>query len=270
MSLIATMDETLKPNSDPGYSRPGGRLPVLVVDPDPQSRRLEAAALRDGGYEVEAVKTPREARNLLRRRPIAAVVIDPTCEGAVDVVHDLRLLTEGPIIVVNRSDIEAEKVGLLDAGADDYVTKPFGIEELLARLRAVLRRIVTRVAEPPVTTAHFVIHLGDRRCQLVDGSDVRLTPTEWRLIDTLTRRPGHLVTQTAVLDEVWGADTHDKTACLRVFMAGIRHKLEPDPTQPRYFHTVPGLGLRFESGEGRPADPHSRCADNNKSRRADR
>jgi two-component system KDP operon response regulator KdpE len=249
------MDETFKPIPGTGHPRPGGRPSVLVVDPDPQSRRLEAALLRDEGYEVETVKTPTAARNLLRRRPVDAVVIDPTSEGAVDVVHDLRLLTEAPIIVVNQSDIEAEKVGLLDAGADDYVTKPFGIEELLARLRAVLRRIITRVDEPPVTTAHFVMHLGDRRCRLVDGSDVRLTPTEWRLIEALARRPGHLVRQTAVLEEVWGTDARDKTAYLRVYMAGIRRKLEPDPTRPRYFLTVAGLGLRFMPDEATPSSP---------------
>jgi two-component system, OmpR family, KDP operon response regulator KdpE len=222
---------------------------ALVVDPDPRSRRFEAAVLRDGGYEVEIAKTPRAARNLLRRRQANAVVIDPTFEDAVNVVHDLRLLTEAPIIVVKQSDTEAEKVGLLDAGADDYLTKPFGMEELLARLRAVLRRIVTRVEQPPVTTAQFVMHLDDRRCELVDGREVLLTPTEWRLVEALVLRPGHLVTQTALLEEVWGTRARGKTPYLRVYMAGIRRKLEPDPAHPKYFLTVPGLGLRFMPDE---------------------
>jgi two-component system, OmpR family, KDP operon response regulator KdpE len=246
MSLIATMDDTLKPMTD---SRPVGRPSVLLVDPDLRARRIEAAVLREAGYEVEIAKTLRAARNLLRRRQIVAVVIDPEAQDAVHVVHDLRVMTEAPIIVVNRSDAEAEKVGMLDAGADDYLTKPFGIDELLARLRAVQRRISTRVDHPPVTTAHFVMDVDDRRCQLHDGTDVPLTPTEWRLIETLTRRPGHLVRQPALLEEVWGGNARDKTAYLRVYMAGIRRKLEPDPAHPRYFITVPGLGLRFMPGE---------------------
>jgi two-component system, OmpR family, KDP operon response regulator KdpE len=251
MYATATLDISLRPMTDSPDARQVGRPLVLIVDPDPRSRRLEAALLRDGGYEVEMAKTPRAARNLLRRRQANAVVIDPTFEDAVNVVHDLRLLTEAPIIVVNQSNAEAEKVGLLDAGADDYLTKPFGMEELLARLRAVLRRIVTRVDRPPVSTAHFVMHVDDRRCALTDGTDVLLTPTEWRLIEALVRRPGHLVTQTALLEEVWGADARDKTANLRVYMAGIRRKLEPDPAHPRYFLTVSGLGLRFMPEEAR-------------------
>jgi len=252
------MDDTVKPATLPGQARPRARRSVLVVDADPRSRRVEAAILRDGGYEVEAVKNPSVARSLLRSRAIDAVVIDPASDAAADVVHDLRLLTEAPIIVVNQSDVEADKVGLLDAGADDYLTKPFGIEELLARLRAVLRRIVARVDEPPVTTAQFVLQLGDRRCHLHDGTEVHLTPTEWRLIEALVHRPGHLVTQTAVLQEVWGTSAHNKTAYLRVFMAGIRRKLEPEPTHPRYFVTVPGLGHRFMPDEARsPLGTHA-------------
>ena len=180
-------------------------------------------------------------------------MIDPASENGLDLdlVHDLRLLTDAPIIVVHQSDVEADKVGHLDAGADDYLTKPFGTDELLARLRAVRRRTVARIDVPPLpTTSDFTVNFSNRRCQLVDGTDVLLTPTEWRLVEILARRPGRLATQAAVLREVWGASASDKAPSLRVYMSTIRHKLEPDPAHPRYFVTVPGVGVRFVPDHG--------------------
>jgi len=247
MSLAAAMDEPVTPPTGSTASRPVGRPWVLVVDSDIRFRRLEAAVLQDEGYNVETVKNPRAARNRLRLRPVDAVVIDPASEDGLDLVHDLRLLTEAPIIVVHQSDVEADKVRHLDAGADDYLTKPFGTDELLARLRAVRRRTVARVDVPPLTTPDFTVNFANRRCQLIDGTDVLLTPTEWRLVEILARRPGRLATQAAVLKEVWGASASDKAPSLRVYMSTIRHKLEPDPAHPRYFVTVPGVGVRFVS-----------------------
>jgi two-component system KDP operon response regulator KdpE len=144
--------------------------------------------------------------------------------------------------VVTDQDDEVSKVSVLDAGADDYLTKPFGIAELLARLRATLRRSSHPVDESPVTTADFTIHLADRRWLPADGSEVRLTPTEWKVVEMLVNRPGHLVTQAELLQAIWGPKAIERTEYLRVHMTTIRRKVEPDPAHPRYFLTAPGLG----------------------------
>jgi two-component system KDP operon response regulator KdpE len=173
-------------------------------------------------------------------------VVDPS--GDIDAVADLRALTDIPIIVVSSSDEEWAKVAALDAGADDYITKPYGIEEMLARVRVVLRRCA-RYQPPdalPITTPDFTVDVADRRWLRSDGTEVRLTPTEWRLIEMLVRRPGRLVSQAELLAGVWGPKGLEKTEYLRVYLTAIRHKVEADPHRPRYFITVPGLGLRFE------------------------
>jgi two-component system KDP operon response regulator KdpE len=223
---------------------------VLVADQDRRYRRLAAAALRHGGYGVETAKTAKETVGLLRRRMVDAIVVDPTDPGATDVVQDLRLRTEIPIIVMAESAAEGDKVAALDAGADDYLMKPFGVEELLARLRAALRRTVLRSDEPPIATPDFVLYPGGRRLVKSDGSDVRLTPTEWRLLEVLARRPGQVVSQQQVLEEVWGNKAKGKPEYLRVHMVAIRRKVEPDPAEPRYLLTFPGLGLLFRPEGG--------------------
>jgi two-component system, OmpR family, KDP operon response regulator KdpE len=222
---------------------------VLVADPDGHSRRVAATALRHAGYQVEVARTFKEALSLLRRRQLGAVVVDPT-DGAVDAVADLRRRTDIPIIVVSRL-AERDKVAVLNAGADDYLAKPFGVEELLARVRAALRRTAPVHEEPPVTTADFSIDLGARRLRLKDGSETQLTPTEWRIVEALVRRPGFMVGHAQLLEEVWGAPARAKTEYLRVYVASIRKKTEPDPAHPRYFITYPGLGHVFlpEGGE---------------------
>ena len=169
----------------------------------------------------------------------------PGIDG-VDVIAGLRGWSEVPIIVLSAREQERDKVLALDAGADDYVTKPFGMDELLARLRAAVRRgTVTKEEQPTVETRHFSIDLSAKKVK-VGGKDVRLTPTEWHVVELLIRNPGKLITQGYMLREVWGPQYSEESDYLRVYMAQIRRKLEPDPSQPRYFITEPGMGYRFE------------------------
>jgi two-component system KDP operon response regulator KdpE len=220
---------------------------VLVADPDRHSRRATAAALRFAGYLVEVAKTPAHAASLLRRHPIAAVVLGTGEDRPINVVTTLRAQTDVPIVIVSPSANSSDKVAVLDAGADDYLTEPFGAEELLARLRVLLRRVPRPAGEDlPVMTSDFAIHVKDRRWVRSDGTEVRLTPIEWRLVEVLVARAGHLVLQADLLQRVWGPKAVDKTNYLRVQVAAIRRKVEPDPAHPRYFITVPGLGLRFD------------------------
>jgi len=157
----------------------------------------------------------------------------------------LRGWTNVPIIVVSARDAEPEKVRALDAGADDYVTKPFGMDELLARLRAALRRSTTDEGEEAVvSTESFTIDLADKRVTVGD-EHVHLTPTEWRLLEVLVRNRGRLVSQKQLLQEVWGPAYHDETNYLRVYVGNLRRKLEPVPSQPRHLRTEPGMGYRF-------------------------
>ncbi len=234
---------------------------VLVADIDQPSRRLAAAALRHAGYAVALARTSKETSSLLRRRRLGAVIVDPVVVepalvdpalSAVEVVRDLRRRTDIPIIVVSRLG-ERDQVAVLNAGADDYLSKPFGVEELLARLGAALRRAIPAVRHsPPVATADFVVDIAARRLHLTDGQEVLLTPTEWRIVETLVHRPGYVVGHAELLEEVWGARARTKTEYLRVYMAAIRKKTEPDPAQPRYFITYPGIGHVFLP-EGQPA-----------------
>jgi two-component system KDP operon response regulator KdpE len=185
----------------------------------------------------------------------AVLIVDPADSGAVETISALRAQTDIPIVVVSATTFEWDKVAVLDAGADDYSAKPFAVEELLARLRAVLRRVTLMDnVDLPVTTADFTVHLNDRRWIQRDGTEVRLTPTEWRLVEMLIRRAGHLVTQAELLEGVWGAKGIDKPHYLRVQLVAIRRKVEPDPAHPRYFITAAGLGLRFDP-DGAPVRP---------------
>ncbi|HEY3436983.1 MAG TPA: winged helix-turn-helix domain-containing protein, partial [Actinotalea sp.] len=153
--------------------------------------------------------------------------------------------TNVPIIVLSARDTQSAKVDALDAGADDYMTKPFGMDELLARIRAALRRAPVELSAPTVRTSHFTVDLAARRVER-DGTAVRLTPTEWHLLEILVRNPGRLVTQQQLLRDVWGPAYERETNYLRVYLAQLRRKLEPDPTHPLHLITEPGIGYRFE------------------------
>jgi two-component system, OmpR family, KDP operon response regulator KdpE len=221
---------------------------VLVVDDEPQILRALGINLRARGYDVDLAPDGERALDVAARNHPDVVVLDlglPGIDG-VDVIRGLRGWSQVPIGVLSVRDAEGDKVAALDAGADDYVTKPFGMDELLARLRAALRRTIPAEEEALVETADFTIDLAAKKVRR-DGEEVRLTPTEWHLVEVLVRNRGRLVAQTQLLQEVWGPQYHDETNYLRVFMAQVRRKLEPEPAQPRYFVTEPGMGYRFES-----------------------
>lgn len=220
---------------------------ILVVDDEPQIRRALGINLRARGYEVATADDGEEALELAARHHPDAVVLDlglPGIDG-VEVIRGLRGWSHVPIVVLSVRDQEADKVAALDAGADDYVAKPFGMDELLARLRAALRRGTPADEAAVITTADFTVDLAAKRVTR-DGAEVRLTPTEWHVIEVLVRHPGKLVPQQQLLREVWGPEYHDETNYLRVFLAQVRRKLEPEPARPRYFLTEPGMGYRFE------------------------
>jgi two-component system KDP operon response regulator KdpE len=220
---------------------------VLVVDDEPQIRRALTTNLRARGYEVDEAESGEEALAMAARLHPDVVVLDlglPGIDG-IDVVHGLRGWTGMPILVLSAREDEASKVAALDAGADDYVTKPFGMDELLARLRAALRRATPADEEPMVSTDDFVVDLAAKR--VTRGSEpVHLTPTEWQVVEVLVRSPGKLITQRQLLQDVWGPEYRTETNYLRLYLAQVRRKLEPDPSRPRYFLTEPGMGYRFQ------------------------
>ena len=223
---------------------------VLVVDDEPQILRGLGTNLRARGYDVETAADGERALEVAARTHPDVVILDlglPGIDG-VDVIRGLRAWTATPIIVLSARDQEHDKVEALDAGADDYVSKPFGMDELLARLRAAERRVTPGDEDAVVVTDDFRVDLSAKRVTGSDG-DIRLTPTEWHLVEILIRHPGKLVSQRQLLQEVWGPQYQDETNYLRVYMAQIRRKLEPDPARPRYFITEPGMGYRFEPKE---------------------
>lgn len=220
---------------------------ILVVDDEPQIRRALDVNLRTRGYEVDLAASGEAALVSAASNHPDVVLLDlglPGIDG-IEVVRGLRGWSTVPIIVLSVRDAESDKVAALDAGADDYVTKPFGMNELLARLRATLRRHLPAPEEAVVTTDAFTVDLVAHRIRR-DGEDVRLTPIEWSIVELLVRNPGRLVTQRQVLRHVWGPQYESETNYLRVHLAAIRKKLEPVPGQPRHFVTEPGTGYRFE------------------------
>jgi len=221
---------------------------VLVVDDEPQIRRTLAINLRARGFQVDLAASGEEALKAAADQPPDVVVLDlglPGIDG-LQVIQGLRGWTRVPIIVLSVREREADKVAALDAGADDFVTKPFGINELLARLRAAVRRAAPAdELVPIVQTPDFRVDLAAKQV-VRDGREVRLTPTEWQLVELLVRNPGRLVSQRQLLSEVWGPKYREETNYLRVFIAQIRRKLEPDPAHPRYFITEPGMGYRYQ------------------------
>ena len=227
---------------------------VLVVDDEPQLLRALRINLRARDYEVHVAPTGTEALRIASAHPPDLVVLDlglPDLDG-VEVIHGLRGWTAVPIIVLSGRTGSSDKVQALDAGADDYVTKPFGMEELLARMRAITRRstLGDSAAAPVVrigpVTVDLAAHQVLRQVDGGAGEPVRLTPTEWHLLEVMVRQPGKLLSQRYLLSEVWGAAYVDQPANLRLYMAQLRRKLEPDPSRPRFLLTEPGMGYRFQ------------------------
>jgi two-component system KDP operon response regulator KdpE len=222
---------------------------VLVVDDDRPLARALAINLKAHGYDVTVAHDGRAALTEVARAHPAVVVLDlglPDQDG-IEVLAGIRGWSAIPVIVLSARSTSAEKVEALDAGADDYVTKPFGMDELLARIRAAVRRATPAAsgAVDVVTTDDFTVDLAAHRV-LRGGQPVRLTPTEWSLLELLVRHAGRLVPQKQLLTEVWGPQYEHETHYLRVYLAQLRRKLEPDQARPRYLITEPGVGYRFE------------------------
>ena len=220
---------------------------VLVVDDEPQILRALAINLRARGYDVELAASGEDALRMAADHHPDVVILDLGLPGmsGIDVIRGLRGWSSVPIVILSAREAEADKIAALDAGADDYVTKPFGAGELLARLRAALRRAAPAEEQATVTTATFTVDLAAKKV-LRDGGAVHLTPTEWHLVEVLVRHPGKLVSQRQLLQEVWGPQYESETNYLRLYMAQIRRKLEAVPGQPRHFITEAGMGYRFE------------------------
>jgi two-component system, OmpR family, KDP operon response regulator KdpE len=259
---------------------------VLVVDDEPQILRALRINLRVRDYEVHVAATGAEALEVAGRYPPDLVILDlglPDLDG-VEVIQGLRGWTKAPIIVLSGRADSLDKVEALDAGADDYITKPFGVEELLARMRAAVRRTGTAEDLPRIRLGQLVVDLAAKRVIRqapvpaggsaggnggvvssrggsggmgptgkegsgrgpAEADDIRLTPTEWHLLEVLLRNPGKLLSRNQLLTEVWGPGYADATGNLRLYMAQLRRKLEPDPARPRWLITEPGMGYRFQ------------------------
>jgi two-component system KDP operon response regulator KdpE len=257
--------------AEPG--RLGQVTRILVVDDEPQILRALRINLRVRSYQVDTAATGAQALEMAARHPPDLVILDlglPDLDG-VEVIEGLRGWTTAPIIVLSGRADSMDKVEALDAGADDYLTKPFAMEELLARMRATARRAGTADDRPRVRLGDLVVDLAAKRVSRdagpADGSppsgspaggspaadppasqDIRLTPTEWHLLEVLLRNPGKLLSQRQLLAEVWGPGYADAAGNLRLYMAQLRRKLEPDPARPRWLLTEPGMGYRYQPG----------------------
>jgi len=233
--------------TEPRVSPPGPL--VLVVDDEPQMRRFLRAALPAHGYRLVEATTASEALVEASTRSPDVILLDlglPDLDG-VELTRRLREWSAVPIIVVSARDQERDKIEALDAGADDYLTKPFGAGELLARIRVALRHAAaTEPGEPVLRTGDLEVDLGARRV-LVGGREVRLTRTEYKLLAFLAKHAGKVVTQRQLLKEVWGPHAVEQTHYLRVYMGQLRHKIESDPARPRYLLTETGVGYRLHS-----------------------
>ena len=228
---------------------------ILVVDDEPQMLRALAINLRARKYEVHTAASGSEALEQASTHPPDLVILDlglPDMDG-VEVIAGLRGWTHVPILVLSGRTDSADKVDALDAGADDYVTKPFGMAELLARLRAAVRRATVRRAtvlpvdgEAVVDAGEFVVDLAAKQVRRADDTEVHLTPTEWGVLELLVRHRGKLVGQRELLRAVWGPNYGSETNYLRVYVAQLRRKLERHPSQPKHLITEAGMGYRFE------------------------
>ncbi|MEI7778058.1 MAG: response regulator [Actinomycetes bacterium] len=224
---------------------------VLVVDDEPSLLRTLALALHAREYQVVMAATGAAAIKEAASEPPDVVVLDlglPDLDG-VQVITEIRKFSAVPIIVLSGRSQGTDKVAALDAGADDYVTKPFGMAELLARLRATLRRTTGETGETEIRFGQVAVDLTAHRVRRVTGEtsmDIRLTPTEWHVLELLLRNPGRLVGRRRLLTEVWGPAYASEAGYARLYLAQLRKKLEPDPSRPRYFITEPGMGYRFQ------------------------
>ncbi|MGO1561987.1 sensor histidine kinase [Actinomycetales bacterium JB111] len=230
-------------------------MTILIADDDPQILRALRITLRAEGYEIVTAADGAEAISAAARHRPDLLMIDlgmPRLDG-VEVITAVRGWSSAPILVISGRSGSADKVEALDAGADDYVTKPFSIDELLARIRALTRRGAPASAEPVVRFGDVTVDLGARRVTRGSGADaevVRLTPTEWQVLGLLLRNPGKLVTRQTLLTEIWGSEHVRDTGYLRLYVAQLRKKLEPEPAAPRYLLTEAGMGYRLEVPEG--------------------
>ncbi len=227
---------------------------ILVIDDELPIRRLLRSSLSERGYRVTAVVTADEGLDVAATDPPAVVVLDlglPDMDG-LEVCRELRQWSDVPILILSARYDEMEKVRALDLGADDYLTKPFGTQELLARIRVALRRMERRQATPALIAA------GDLRIDLArrqvtcGGADVRLTPTEYALLTALATNAGRVLTHQWLLQHAWGNGYEDNVQNLHVFISQLRRKIEPQPARPRYILTEPGIGYRFSTAEPVP------------------
>jgi two-component system KDP operon response regulator KdpE len=221
-------------------------MKILIADDDPQILRALQVTLRAGGYDIMVVSDGASALVKTAEFHPDLVMLDlgmPKLNG-IEVIEGLRGWTQVPILVVSGRASGADKVEALDAGADDYVTKPFAMDELFARIRALTRRVPSGSDEPVIGFGDVSVDLSAKRITRA-GESVRLTPTEWQILESLLRNPGKLVTRDAILTEVWGPHHTNDSGYLRVYLAQLRKKLEPEPSHPRYLLTESGMGYRF-------------------------
>jgi len=223
---------------------------ILIADDDPQILRALRITLSARGYDVVTASDGREALRLAADAHPDIVVLDLGMPGltGIEVIEGVRGWSAVPILVVSGRSDSLDKVLALDAGADDYVTKPFAADELLARIRALARRTPSATDEPVVSFGDVTVDLAARSVSRA-GAAVRLTPTEWRLLEVLVRNPDRLVTRETLLTEVWGPQYTTDTGYLRLYLGQLRKKLEPQPSKPRFLLTEAGMGYRFVPGE---------------------
>jgi two-component system, OmpR family, KDP operon response regulator KdpE len=224
---------------------------VLVVDDEPQILRVMRASLPVRGYEVITASSGEEALTQLRKHVADVVILDlvmPEMSG-LEVCRRIREFSSVPIIVLSAKGSEGDKVAALDLGADDYVTKPFGMDELMARVRAVLRRLSSSETDQRVLTVGAIYIDTDERRVVVAGKEIRLTPKEFEVLKYLVRNAGKVVTHQALLQSVWGWQSTDQIEYLRVAINQLRRKIEPDASHPRYILTEPWVGYRFNPND---------------------